>query len=170
MDGALWLLFDAVDRETSDVVDEQRKHGVHFYGFINVCAFVPESVTSLTPWLGGCGVRSLVGGFGRIGSISSGDYTSAEPDPVAQFSAPVCGHMNEDHADATVAMVKHYIGITVDSARMLSLDQLGVDVSCERQGQQFKARLPFPRKAENRKMIKEVIVEMTKTASGAVGK
>lgn len=24
------------------------------------------------------------------------------------------GHMNEDHGEATVAMVKHYIGIDVD--------------------------------------------------------
>jgi hypothetical protein len=26
----------------------------------------------------------------------------------------VMGHMNEDHGEATVAMVKHYIGIDVD--------------------------------------------------------
>ena len=75
--------------------------------------------------------------------------------------------MNDDHADATVAMVKHYIGITVDSARMLSLDRLGINIACERDSQQFKARLPFPREAENRKMIKELIVEMTKAASAA---
>lgn len=27
------------------------------------------------------------------------------------------GHMNEDHGEATVAMVKHYIGLDVDKVR-----------------------------------------------------
>ena len=109
--------------------------------------------------------------------------------------------MNADHADSTVAMVKHYVGITgecggpreagggggggaaarrahvwparasaatllhctciacphelaVDKATILNLDRLGMNVACERQGQSFKARLPFPRPAADRKSIK----------------
>lgn len=31
------------------------------------------------------------------------------PDPVAEFSAPILKHMNDDHPETTVAMVKHYI-------------------------------------------------------------
>jgi len=110
----------------------------------------------------------LVGGFARAGTISGDEYSQAEVDPVAVFSGPVCGHMNADHADSTQAMIKHYIGITVDKAMMLSLDKLGVNVACERQGQSFKCRLPFPRPAEDRKMIKEFIVEMTREAAGVV--
>jgi putative heme iron utilization protein len=110
----------------------------------------------------------LVGGFARAGKISGDEYSAAVVDPVAAFSAPVCGHMNADHAESTQAMIKHYIGITVDKAMMLSLDRLGVNVACERQGESFKCRLPFPRPAEDRKMIKEVIVEMTRAAAGAV--
>lgn len=44
--------------------------------------------------------------------ITAEEYAEAAPDPIYQFSAPVGGHMNEDHADATRAMVKHYVGIT----------------------------------------------------------
>ena len=109
----------------------------------------------------------VVGGFARAGKVPGAEYAAAVPDPVAQFSAPVCGHMNADHADSTVAMIKHYVGITVDSATMLSLDRLGVNVSCERAGQSFKCRLPFPRPAEDRKAIKEVVVEMTRAAAAS---
>jgi putative heme iron utilization protein len=108
----------------------------------------------------------VVGGFARAGAVPGNEYSQAAADPVAQFSSPVCTHMNEDHQDATIAMIKHYIGITVDKATMLSLDSLGINVACERQGQSFKCRLPFVRPAKDRKAIKEVIVEMTRAVSG----
>ena len=108
----------------------------------------------------------VVGGFARAGAVNGNEYSQAAVDPVAQFSRPVCAHMNEDHQDATVAMIKHYVGITVDKATMLSLDRLGINVACERQGQSFKCRLPFVRPASDRKTIKEVIVEMTRAVSG----
>ena len=44
--------------------------------------------------------------------ITAEEYAAAAPDPIHQFSGPVAGHMNEDHADATAAMIKHYVGIT----------------------------------------------------------
>ena len=41
------------------------------------------------------------------------DYLSAKPDFVGEFVAPVMKHMNDDHSDATAAMVRHYVGIQV---------------------------------------------------------
>ena len=41
----------------------------------------------------------LVGGFARAGSISPGDYAEAKVDDIVQFSAPICGHMNDDHSE-----------------------------------------------------------------------
>jgi putative heme iron utilization protein len=109
----------------------------------------------------------VVGGFARAGRVAGAEYAAAAADPVARFSAPVCGHMNEDHAEATRAMVKLYAGLTVDAARMLSLDRLGVNVECTRGGEALRARLPFPRPAADRKAIKELIVEMTRAAAAA---
>lgn len=109
----------------------------------------------------------LVGGFARAGRVSGDEYTVAAPDPVAAFAAPVCGHMNDDHADSIRAMVKHYAGISVDEARMVSLDRLGFNTACIRGGQPFKARLAFPKPADDRKAIKELIVEMTRAAAAA---
>lgn len=44
--------------------------------------------------------------------VTAEEYAAAAVDPIYKFSAPVAGHMNADHADATRAMVKHYVGIT----------------------------------------------------------
>jgi putative heme iron utilization protein len=89
------------------------------------------------------------------------EYWEATPDPVAQFSKPVCGHMNDDHADAIVAMVKHAVGIEVSKARMLSLDRLGVNTECIIEDTTVNVRLAFPEPALDRKSIKDRIVAMT---------
>lgn len=109
----------------------------------------------------------LVGGFGMAGSVSPDAYQSASPDPIAQFSAPVCGHMNADHGGSSVAMVKHYAGISVDKADMISLDRYGIDMKCVKDGEVFNCRLGFPTLVQDRRQIKEVIVTMTKEAAAA---
>lgn len=75
--------------------------------------------------------------------------------------------MNADHETDTLAMVRHYVGVSVDSAKMLDLDRLGMNLEVKRQGQTFKLRLPFSKPAEDRKGIKEAIVEMTKAAAAS---
>ncbi len=55
--------------------------------------------------------------------ISAEEFAAAKSDPVAQFAAPIAQHMNADHADSTVAMVRHYVGIDVESASIMSLDR-----------------------------------------------
>lgn len=99
--------------------------------------------------------------------VQPDQFWGAKPDPVAAFSGPVCGHMNADHGESTIAMIKHYVGITVSEARMLSLDRLGVNVECKREDSTFKVRLPFEEPAEDRKSIKDRIVTMTRTAGAA---
>ncbi|CAL8467755.1 g7293 [Coccomyxa elongata] len=108
----------------------------------------------------------LVGGFGRIKQISSEEYLSTHRDPVAAFAQPIASHMNADHADSIMAMAKHYAGIVVHEAKIVGLDRLGLDLQCQSDGKSFSCRLPFIRPAENRKDIKDIIVEMTRTAAG----
>ena len=74
--------------------------------------------------------------------------------------------------DSTIKMVAHAIpGLEVSEAIITSVDSPGMYVKCTRtprasdQPQQFKIRLPFPRKAEDRKDIKNVIVSMTQAAA-----
>ncbi|CAM9946282.1 unnamed protein product, partial [Laminaria digitata] len=49
----------------------------------------------------------FVGGFAMAGDIQPDEYLSTVPDAVAQFSAPVLQHMNEDHSASTKAMIEH---------------------------------------------------------------
>ncbi|KAG2431657.1 hypothetical protein HYH02_013234 [Chlamydomonas schloesseri] len=107
------------------------------------------------------------GGFGRAPKLTVDEYLSAKPDPVYPFSRPVCGHMNADHQEDGKAMIKHYCGLDVDAFTMLDLDRLGINCSVKRNGETFKLRLPFPHPVEDRKAIKDAIVEMTKKAKGA---
>lgn len=44
--------------------------------------------------------------------------------------------------------------------------RLGLDLQCQSDGKSFSCRLPFIRPAENRKDIKDIIVEMTRIAPG----
>jgi len=96
--------------------------------------------------------------------IKPDEFWAAAPDPVARFAGPVCSHMNKDHAESIVAMVRHYAGISVEIARMLGLDRLGVDCEAVRAGETFRVRLPFEPPAEDRKSVKDRIVAMTRAA------
>lgn len=62
-------------------------------------------------------------------------------------------------------MLRHYAGLTVDEARITGVDRLGLDLTCRRDGQSIRARLPFVRPAKGRKDVKDVIVEMTRAAA-----
>lgn len=110
----------------------------------------------------------FVGGFARAGAIDADDYHAAEPDPISAFAAPVMAHMNGDHSDASLAMVKHYIGFPATSAEIVGLDRLGMYIKCD--GGQMgaaKLRLPFPRPATDRASIKGLIVEMTRASAAS---
>lgn len=70
----------------------------------------------------------FVGGFAMAGSVSVEDYKNAKPDPVAAFATPVMTHMNDDHADSVIAMIKHYAGVSCSEASIVSLDKFGMTV------------------------------------------
>jgi len=114
----------------------------------------------------------FVGGFARAGNVSPDDYMAAKPDPIMKFGMHIANHMNDDHSDATKAMIANAIpGMLVDDAIITSVDSLGMYVKVKRtprsktQFQEFKLRLPFPRQVFERKDVKEVIVEMTQAAA-----
>ena len=109
----------------------------------------------------------LVGGFARAGGVTGTEYADGSVEPVAGFSAPIASHMNADHVDALVAVVGHYVGLTVENAQIASLDAVGMNMVVTRGGESFKIRLPFTEPAVDRKGVKEALVGMTKTAAKA---
>jgi len=109
----------------------------------------------------------IVGGFARAASVSATEYDAATCDPVNAFSAPVCSHMNADHADSLKAMVRHAVGVDVDTVEMRSIDRLGMNCRATKFGEKYDIRLAFESPAEDRKGVKEQIVLMTKNAASA---
>ena len=113
----------------------------------------------------------VVAGFGRAGSVAGADYAAASPDPVTPFSPPVCGHMNADHADAVAAMVAASAagtGVTVERASMVSVDRLGFECDAVLSGSDggvIRARVPFSAPADDRKALKDRLVELTRAAA-----
>eukprot|EP00667_Euglena_gracilis_P014924 EG_transcript_15493 len=112
------------------------------------------------------GIR-FVWGFARAGAIDPAEYAATKPDPIAAFAKPVLTHMNEDHADSNRAIVNHYVPIKVDSAAIVGLDRLGMDMRVVKDGTAFQLRVPFVREAADRKAVKDILVEMTRTAAAA---
>ncbi|KAJ9511527.1 hypothetical protein QJQ45_029946, partial [Haematococcus lacustris] len=111
------------------------------------------------------------GGFAKARKLSGEEYLSARPDPVAAFSVPVCSHMNSDHQEDSKAMVAHYVGLTgLDAVKLLDIDRLGMNAEVVRKGQTIQLRLPFVRPAEDRKGVKEAIVEMTRASRAATAR
>ncbi|RYH29135.1 DUF2470 domain-containing protein [archaeon] len=69
-----------------------------------------------------------VGGFARAASVTPADYLQAPSDPLLAFADPVMKHMNEDHRDTLVAMVRHYVGVPCTEASLCALDKFGMTV------------------------------------------
>jgi putative heme iron utilization protein len=70
-----------------------------------------------------------VGGFGRMASAEADDYRAAEPDPVAASAASAVRHLNEDHADALLAMAAGPGGFTdATAAECKRADRYGLDL------------------------------------------
>lgn len=113
----------------------------------------------------------FVGGFARAGSVTGEEYAAAKPDPISAIGPNMAKHMNDDHRDATIAIVKKYVGIDVEDAEITSMDSLGMYVKVTRtprasdQMQQFKIRVPYVRPAADRKDAKDIIVEMTRASA-----
>lgn len=101
-----------------------------------------------------------------VAEFSGEEFKSGTVDPISSFESPISSHMNRDHEDATIAMVENAIGVKVSSAKILTVDRFGFVVEVPLKGQMSRIRLPFPRPAEDRKDVKNLIVQMTQEAKG----
>ncbi len=77
--------------------------------------------------------------------ISGADYAAAQPDPIAPFSMPIAKHMNEDHADSTQAILRHFGKLNAEAAKIVGLDSLGMDLLVTKDSYSYKGRLAFTR-------------------------
>lgn len=102
-----------------------------------------------------------VGGFGRMSWVEPSDYASAIADPIAGAAQGICDHMNEDHADAQVDLIRHYLDRPdITSAHMVSVDRLGCDFDTVSPSGSHPLRLPFPEPVNDSLAVRKTFVAM----------
>lgn len=109
----------------------------------------------------------FVGGFGVMGWVDASDYVAAESDPLASSSAEIIKHMNDDHADALLAITRHFGGLAADEAVMVACDRLGFVVRARTAQGMKGVRITFPEAVGSRDDARRVLVAMTREAKGA---
>jgi heme oxygenase (biliverdin-IX-beta and delta-forming) len=111
----------------------------------------------------------FVGGFGAMGWVTSEEYTQAEADPLSDSASGIIQHMNEDHADALILMVKKFLGMNAEEASMTSVDRLGFQVRIKSDGEFYSRRVGFLKEVRTPEQAREALVEMVKTARSGNG-
>lgn len=106
----------------------------------------------------------FVGGFGVMGWVTVDDYRSAEPDPLLDSSGAIIEHMNGDHAEALIAMTRHFGGLDAEEAVMVACDRLGFVVRARTSGGMRGVRIAFTEPVQSREDARRVLVAMTKEA------
>ena len=106
----------------------------------------------------------FVGGFGVMGWVSSGEYGSAEADPLVESAAGIIEHMNSDHAEALRAITRHFGGLEAEEATMVSCDRLGFVVRARTAEGMKGTRISFPEAIRSREDARRVLVAMTRQA------
>ena len=88
------------------------------------------------------------------------------PEVVAQIAR----HMNDDHADDNVLIVRGLGGIgTASAARMSGLDSDGMDFEATVNGIAVPVRIPFSERLTERRQVRGEAVRMYQAACAALG-
>jgi len=88
------------------------------------------------------------------------------PEVVAQIAR----HMNDDHAEDNVLIVRGLAGIgTASAARMSGLDAEGMDFEATVDGIAVPVRIPFSERLTERRQVRGEAVRMYQQACAALG-
>jgi putative heme iron utilization protein len=82
-----------------------------------------------------------------------------------QSIATIIAHMNDDHADSTLAYVRHFAGRTdAEAATIASLDALGLDVVARCGDADVTLRIPFDHPLQDTDDARNTLVAMARAA------
>ena len=87
--------------------------------------------------------------------------------PMSDYQRAV-DHMNADHADALVDIVRHVTGMHVTGVTITSMDDRGFDVEIVDDDTTGTARIPFPDGPIDPSAVRQVMVDMTRRARDEV--
>jgi len=99
-----------------------------------------------------------------MGWVSAAEYDRGQPDPLADAAANIIQHMNTDHGDALILLVRVFAGIESQEAAMTSVDRLGFHVRLKTQDGTRGARIALLRELSSPAEARNVLVEMVAKA------
>lgn len=105
-----------------------------------------------------------VGGFGVMGWVDAGDYTSARVDPLAEAAPRILEHMNADHVPAMILLAKTHRGLDAIEAKMTAVDRLGFHLRLKTSEGMKGTRINFLREVQTADETRKVLVEMVRAA------
>lgn len=109
-----------------------------------------------------------VGGYGRMDSVAADDYRAAEPDPTWPAAPRAIAHLNEDHADALLAMGRNLAGYPdATAARCTAIDRYGLELMLETPRGRAPTRLGFSEPADAPGDLRAATVELARAARAA---
>ena len=115
-----------------------------------------------------CEPRRLrwIGGFGEIRWIEKANYSAFNRDPVTYAGIDIIQHMNDDHPEALVDLLRHYVGksATREAIGMVGISSSRFVVSFGKGNEQERAEIQFIRTAKNPEEVRSILIEMLKIA------
>jgi putative heme iron utilization protein len=106
----------------------------------------------------------FIGGFGVMGWVSAEEYAGARPDPLSDAAQEIIRHMNADHPDALLRIVRRFAGEAVDEASMTAVDRLGFHLRLKTGDRVHGRRVAFPREVRNKEEVRAIFIEMLREA------
>jgi len=104
----------------------------------------------------------FIGGFGVMGWVPEDEYAHSRPDPLADCSAEILRHMNEDHGEALLLLARAAGETGAEAATMTAVDRLGFHVRLRSGERVHGARIAFPREALDMAAARAALVEMVR--------
>lgn len=115
-----------------------------------------------------------VGGFGFMGWASGDEFAGATADPIIPHAAPMIDHLNADHADACLKIVRRLAGESLAmSATVTGVDRYGMtfDVwTTTEDSPDVCARVSFPEPLESPQEVRAASVDLVRRADAASAK
>lgn len=106
-----------------------------------------------------------VGGYGRMDSAPADAYFAAAPDPTAPAAQRAINHLNEDHADALLAIARALGGYSdAATARCTAIDRYGLELNVRTPRGPASVRVGFSSPVDDADGLREATVELTRRA------
>ncbi|WP_156744280.1 DUF2470 domain-containing protein, partial [Mycobacterium sp. E740] len=106
-----------------------------------------------------------VGGYGRMESTTGEAYAAAHPDPVQPLAADAVAHLNNDHADALVAMARTLGGYPdTTAATCTGADRYGLDLRLTTDRGMAYTRIGYPAPIDSIGELRSAAVALTRLA------